>query len=109
MLLRDPFPKYQGMMEMWKRDAVPAERSRSARSESRNIVLEVGDDHLHNLWRETAWVWSIRMPMCEDTYGFGFGTAPNSDNKELDPWNRIMRCDGGENGVGFAGYLVGKA
>lgn len=50
VLLRGVSPEHQGAMEMWKQDVVPGDRSRGACFESWNVVFEVGDYHLHNLW-----------------------------------------------------------
>ena len=47
-------------MDKWDRDVIPGETSRGACFESLNIVFEVGDDHLHDLQRETTWIEGIR-------------------------------------------------
>ena len=54
VLLKDASLEYQSAMKAWNRDVVPAEASGGASFESWDIVFEVGDDHLHNLRRETA-------------------------------------------------------
>ena len=89
VLLRDPIPECQCAMDMWKCDVVPAETSRGARFESRGVVFEVGNDHLHNLRRETAWLGTARggtrVLVSEDTREFSFGTTPNGDCEEPNP------------------------
>ena len=113
VFLRDRIPECQCAMEMWKRDVVPAETSRDTCFESRTVVFEVGDDHFDNLGRETAWLGTARrgtrVLVSEDTREFSFGTMPNGECEEPNPWNRLMRrCDGKINKVELAGYLVEK-
>ena len=80
VLLRGVSPEHQGAMEMWKHDVVPGDTSRGACFESWNVVFEVGDYHLHNLWGKIARLGSIhgsiRMPVCgSDAHELGVGTA----------------------------------
>ena len=103
---QDPIPEYQCAMEARKRDVVPAETSGGACFESGRIVFEVGDDHLHNLGREVALMGCVWRPVSEGADELGFGTAPEGVGEELDPWNKMMRRDGGKDKVRFAGYLA---
>ena len=50
------------------------------------------------------------MLVSEDAHEFSFGTMPNGDCEEPNPWNRLMRrYDGKINEVvGLAVYLVEK-
>ena len=64
------------MVEVRSRDVVPGETGRGASFESRNVVCEVGDDHLYDLWREPKWLARVRMdiriPVRDYTLEFGF-------------------------------------
>ena len=46
------FLKYKGTVDVWGGDAIPADTSRGASFESRDVVCEMRDKHLHDLWRE---------------------------------------------------------
>lgn len=77
-----PLLKHQGTVEVWCGDAIPAETGRSASFESRDVVCEAGDKHLHDLWGEPELSTSVRggdrMFARACTLEFSSGTFPNS-------------------------------